>query len=113
MGGRHVRFAAAGASLGILDRIAGLFGLVTREQHARADRQAQRANAGEEHPSGNRVVAIVHACSPVRWRPLVGALDRFGAPLLGHGARRKGLNSYRRGWPPSMTPLLPPGPLGK
>src|SRR3546814_20532671 len=42
-------------------------------------------------PSGNSVVAIVHISSPVCWRPRVGALDRFGDPLLGHARRRKGM----------------------
>src|SRR3546814_3426949 len=41
IGERHGRFAAAGASLGILDRIAGLFGIVTRAQQ---DRKSTRLN---------------------------------------------------------------------
>ena len=61
------------AALGILDRIAGLVGIVAGKQHARADRQAQCANTGEQYPAGNSVVAIIHACSPVRWRPPLSA----------------------------------------
>src|SRR3546814_2972879 len=61
VGGRHGRFAATRAGFGVFDRITGFFGGVAREQHLRPDRQAQCANAGEQHPASNSIVAIVHA----------------------------------------------------
>ncbi|WP_245798577.1 hypothetical protein [Sphingopyxis flava] len=90
IGERDSRFAATRACVGVFDREARLFRIVARTQHAGADRQSKRANAREQDPPGNSIVAIVHACSPVRWRPRRGRMIGIGRSLTGARAAAQG-----------------------